>query len=202
MTSNKATPKHSLKTKKAYAIIGVAALVAILILAAWYLYHQSSSQQNNVTNTTNNKPIDDNSMPDQTPAPDGDVVKVGQIFRIPELGIQFELPEGLEGLEYEVVGRDSSKAISVAFTLQEYRKSSDLCNAKNAPLGALVRFSYNPLENPDMTGAFPQNTFTIEPYYFSYRSPQQPCSQDDDMAQKQIDLSVKLNSTLRSAKMY
>ncbi len=201
--SNKNSKKHN-SHKKAYIIVISILLVAALVFASWYLYNQSrSAQQDNAASTTDNKPIDGNaSTPDKNQTED--IKDVGTIFKIPELGIQFVLPEGLEGLEYEMVDLpDGGK--SAGFTTAEIRSSKDAteyCLASKGALGGLVKFTYDPTNRSDENTAFQLSLFKIGSNYFSYQLPPQSCSLDENIGQKQLDLSRKLSASLRNAEVY
>lgn len=186
-------------------IIIISAMVAlVLALGGWYLYSKTQSQQNNtnITNTTQNETkTNDTINPNDT---NKNIETAGEMFRIPELGIRFVLPEGLEGLEYEMVDlSDGGK--SARFTTTEIRNSKDAteyCLASKGALGGLVKFTYDPTNKSDENTAFQLSLFKIGSNYFGYQGSQQPCSQDEDIAQKQLDLSRKLNTSLRSAEAY
>lgn len=120
-------PKATRKANPLLIIFGILLLLAIVATTWWYFFASpQAKQQNSTTNTTQNQTVDNTpNIPDE-PSKD-DIIKAGDVFKIPELGIQFVLPEGLEGLEYEVAEdkyiNDSGVVTQVKFA---YFSSSEL----------------------------------------------------------------------------
>ncbi len=185
MPKTRGSRKNSNRYNNIVYIIASILLVAVLVFAGWYLYGQSRSmQQNNTANANqNNIKQDKISEPNNI---DKNIAAADRIFKIPELGIQFVLPEGLEGLEYKMVdtgyvnedGNHVNRQ-SAYFTTKKLRQADEHCTA-----GFIGAIGPIPLDTPRDDGA-ERWRVRLDNYALMFNGPQAGCSDKMDVGDLQ-----------------
>ena len=169
-----------------YAVILVIVILACaaVYMTSYYASHNNAVVTGNSSSTqgTTQPPIDTNT---QQPVD-------GQTFKIPELGIQMTLPEGLEGLEYNVeTNSQDSRVLYANFVTADIIEKNG--GDARCSIGTIARWTSNPGELGSSARAI-----SIGKYYYSYTSPQQPCintDATDSMQQQQSSLLQKAFDT-------
>ncbi len=191
-----AKTKPSRSNRTVFIVVGVIVALA-LALGGWYFCNKTQSQQNNnTTDVTQNKPIDsDVDTPNEVPQ--DDIVRAGDTFKIPELGIQFVLPEGLEGLEYEMIYDNNTNKVA-SFSSRSLIKADSRCNPKNGtPLGAITSMP-DTTDPKELLGPYvtlsDENFKHINGRYVILQAPQSGCSDRTDA----LDLQTKQGHLLWS----
>lgn len=202
MSTHSSKSNQSKATRKAnplLIIFGILLLLAIVATTWWYFFASpQSKQQNSTTNTTQNQTVDTTpDTPDELPK--DDIVKAGDVFKIPELGIQFELPEGLEGLEYEVrewnsiddASGDTIKHESPYFVTSLLKERDTRCSY--GAIGVITRVSPQIMESDNPIPA--KYKKKLGESYYIFNGPTQPCSAEDDTNKLQsLQISLLLES--------
>lgn len=188
MPKTRGSRKNSNRYNNIVYIIASILLVAVLVFTGWYLYGQShSTQQSSTTNTVKDNPANSNvEKPNETPK--DDIAQAGDIFKIPELGIQFVLPEGLEGLEYEMIYDNNVNKVA-SFSSRSLIKADSRCNPKNGtPLGAITSMP-DTTDPKELLGPYvtlsDENFKHINGRYVILQAPQSGCSDKMDVGDLQ-----------------
>lgn len=194
-------PTLPTKTRRKRLLI-LSILLAVLLVATafcvWYYYsndqskqasNHSTANQNNQTNPINQLP--DNNHPE---------LPKETILKIPELGIQFTLPEGLEDLEYRVIeGNGGSDVIRhVTFITkslmdldkQKSGNNGGYCTAERGVIGGIILYKNSHHDE----GGY-ANTTKVKSGHAGYMGTQSGCSVSEEV----FNLQLQQASLLREA---
>lgn len=195
------TNKQTTNKRRKFILL-VILLVSLSIFAYYYFRFINKTNDHNNINPTTNQPISTEPITNQTTNNQPNITKEN-IFKIPELGIQFVLPEGLEGLEYRL-GMSTSGMPLVNFTTKDLvnshraSKTDGVCELsysyKYAALGSLYQIDRPPEEEQ----ASRPITKKINGRYYAYSTPQQPCSMDNATNQIQSRQLTLLAETIET----
>jgi len=183
--------------KPLHVSLGALIAIGVVVLAgavagAWY-YTEVVTKQDTSTPPPVEQPKDDPTAPTN---PDQNK----NIFKIPELGIQFELPEGLEGLEYEMV--DTSyvdeygrvvERMSPGFTTKKLRESGERCGP--GATGSILKVPASTNFERPVPDRYKK---ALGDSYLIINTPQQPCSLDQGanaLQSRQVELLVETLQT-------
>ena len=165
------------------AIIGM----LIIVLAGTWWYFNGPNLQLSSTFPANSAEQKDSIEEPKQPTNPNDITDAhNNIFKIPELGIQFVLPEGLEGLEYEMIDTsytDESgvrvERFSPAFITEGVRGKGGLCG-----FGSVGTISVISKDMPDYNREYIKSTGGV---YYIINGPQSSCSYAEGTAELQSE---------------
>lgn len=181
-TAKQQTAKQPAKrTRHLYgaAIIGM----LIIVLAGTWWYFNGPNLQLSSTFPANSAEQKDSIEELKQPTNPNDITDAhNNIFKIPELGIQFVLPEGLEGLEYEMREWNSidnsgntTKHTSPYFVTDLLREKDLQCS-----YGAIGVISKIPPSLMESDSPIPSKyKRKMGENYYIFNGPPQPCSLDE-----------------------
>lgn len=159
-------------------------LVCLLAGSGTYAYLHSSKDTKLTSTTTQPQTTTQQPTTNTTATPEQTAQPTNQ-FDIPELGIRMTLPAGLEDLEY-VTSTNPYGLPEVSLgsgSLNNINDSKSFCATKDAPLGTLTRYEFDPRTKNEPSGAaFVKH---LGAYYFAYFHPQQGCTANEALSNLQ-----------------
>lgn len=160
-------------------ILLVVLLFTLAALGVWA--YNATKKSNSTTGSTipTNSTQTPATSPTQTPTDT-------RVFKIPELGIQMTLPEGLEGLEYKVDKNSSTGDIYAIFNTKDLKQADQNC-VKYGSIGTFMRYSKDPTDRSS------SNLKKIGVNYYEYIHPQQSCTTSDVVDELQTKQSALLS---------
>ena len=163
-------------------ILVVVVVVGLLGAVGWLVYDRQKSNTDS-KNTAAQTSEQTKSVADDT--------EQQTFFEIKELGVKFELSDNLAGLYY-TMGNDNKTAY---FSLNEF-KGTDCAADKTAQV-ALTRYTDADFENDPL--ASKNDARKIGNYYYMSAGGQSPCSEDDKVQEKALQLRSDITTLLPDA---
>lgn len=157
---------HKLRT----ALLWLLLLVVIIALGVlgYLFFYQNNAKRDNSTATTTAPPA--SQSPQQSTNSTTPPVASTQTFKIPELGAQMTLPDGLEGLRYNI---DTSVQ---GLTLANFTTSTLVASSSSCTEGAIGSIALYYQTDPKAIHANVTDSRQVGKYYYAYIHPQSGCS--------------------------
>lgn len=179
-----------------FSLIGAVLLLAIIVVlaaASWAVYQRVKPS----TTTTSTTPHNSTSSNQQSGGT-GTQQTQTNLFRIPELGIEITVPDGLKDLKYVVDTTSVSGTTFVRLTtgsLEAIDGESSQCSAAQSALGVMWKTTSNPAD----TGARATTYKKVGDSYILYDHPQQGCSNVPATNQRQSSQTMLLQAAVQTA---
>lgn len=161
----------------------IIAVIAVVVFAGWYVY--SKQNKDNKQPATQTQGSDTSNTEPQPTS-----VAQLNVFKIPELGVEFELPESLNGLYYSI-GNEGRTAY---FSLDSL-KGTD-CAADKTSQIALARYSEQDLQSEPTAAVVREKGKIIGNYYYIGIGGQAACSTDEQVQARATEMRRTIASIL------
>jgi hypothetical protein len=125
---------------------------------------------------------------------DIDIQKPTKVFKIPELGVQFDISEELNNLYYVTYSDDNLN--SVRFSLTDLNGTN--CEARYTPLASLSKYTEEQIDQNEMYKKDKSDFKQFNGYYFIVEGSQSGCSLDDAITQKASDGRMNILQAVKS----
>jgi hypothetical protein len=123
--------KHLKNERGMTFIVEILLVVVVLVVVAVAVYASTQTKKTSISNTTPTKPANE--------------------FDVSELGFKMTLPDGLKDLKYEAtlelpgdIDGVHYKVSTVQFTTKSLEASNSVCSAKNAAIGSIAKYPFDP----------------------------------------------------------
>jgi hypothetical protein len=118
------------------------------------------------------------------------------VFKVRELGIEFQIPADLTDLTYAATTTNGITSVSfstLSLTNLDKANGGSYCNSTNAGLGIISKSS--------QLGHDLSDSKQIGNYYYTWNHPQGTCSQNNDVINLQTKQSAELGNAFKSIQL-
>ena len=181
-----------------------AAIIGILIIAlagTWWYLNGPNLQLSSIFPANSAEQKDSTEEPKHPTNPNDITDAQNNTFKIPELGIQFVLPEGLEGLEYTLVYNDDANKV-VSLSSEALIKADPRCSSEDSTALGLITSMPDTADPKELLGPYvalnDDNFKHINERYIILQAPQSGCSDKTDALNLQTEQGHLLWSAFKT----
>ncbi len=175
-------------------ILVTVVVVGLVGGAGWYVYKNQTPKQQK-TNSTGK--TDSNQQTVQQTS--------GNIVKIPEMGIQFTVPDEIKGISYIIEKQTDSRGKEVVYarlTSQSLMKVSPECGAARESLGIVTKGFGNKPEETEEPRYYGELIKQFDSFFITYTPSQAACSNSDGESEEfktSSELQLKQEVLLKKA---
>ena len=178
--------------------MAIIAVVALVGATGWMVYKNNRKETPTATTPVTQTPTTETETETKTPP-----AKQANIVKIPELGVQFTVPDGLKDMAYKVSGNDLTAYLSTKALNTAEGGKCDITTASAAkgsvpPLGFLVKTTGQYPASPTSENASGTLVKQFSTYYIAHRSAGMSCFSETATIETVTGLNAQLTTALKS----